>query len=295
MKRIKTLSPVEVGHKYLTSNILKEKISQDFNIFKLEEILANISLPNAPFKNTDHGFILLSEGKIEILLNQEQFTFSAGSILLTPAGQMNNFIRLHPASKGFIGTFNDNFLFYKFEKAIVKVLEEMLSPEQLPHFFLEQPLFDFIHQVCERVYHLRFSSQKNKFQLIQKYLQNILLELQHFHFQQDVNKRSKSDELVINFKKLLLQEISNNPKASDLANALNVSTNHLNKVLKHQTQFTTTEWISKQKILEAKFLLHYSNSSIAEIALHLGFTEATHFTKFFKKHTGILPSHYQND
>ncbi|HEX8021458.1 helix-turn-helix domain-containing protein [Mucilaginibacter sp.] len=40
---------------------------------------------------------------------------------------------------------------------------------------------------------------------------------------------------------------------------------------------------------EAKALLQNSKLSVKEIAFRLGFTEATHFSNYFKKHTDTSP------
>lgn len=44
---------------------------------------------------------------------------------------------------------------------------------------------------------------------------------------------------------------------------------------------------------EAKRLMHYTNKSIKEIAYDLGFDDAAHFSKFFKKLSGVNPSTFK--
>ena len=77
--------------------------------------------------------------------------------------------------------------------------------------------------------------------------------------------------------------------ASDFANLLNVHVNHLNRAMKETTQKTTTQIISDRILQESKILLHHSAWNVSEIAYPLGFTEATHFNNFFKKHMQISP------
>ncbi len=167
----------------------------------------------------------------------------------------------------------------------------MLSPEQMPHFVLGK-IFDFMTSIFQRLYQLKTTNTPNQTLLKQQYLMTILLELNAIHLQKNNIKKSKTDKLISDFKKLLLTEIQNNPTPTTLAAQLHVSTNHLNKILKQQTQLTTSQWINRQRIAEAKYLLHYSHSTIAEIAYLLGFSEPSHFSKYFKKHTGTPPSTY---
>ena len=43
-------------------------------------------------------------------------------------------------------------------------------------------------------------------------------------------------------------------------------------------------------ITEAKRLVYYTDKSIKEISVELGFEDAAHFSKFFKNYTSVSPS-----
>ena len=51
--------------------------------------------------------------------------------------------------------------------------------------------------------------------------------------------------------------------------------------------------INERIVLEAKRLLSYSDMTVDEISYELGYKEAPHFSKFFKKHSGISPSDFR--
>ena len=291
MKGIETLTPVEVSKKFLHPNNTNGKVDDDFNLFRIEEITPLLSLPTVPFRNTAHGFICLTNGKMKMLFNQEEFVLSSGTIILTPAGQMNSFTNISSSVKGFFGTFNDNFLLQNSNNIGINIVEDFLTPEQMPHFELNEK-FVFMASIFKKLYQLHESNSANSRLLKQQYLLTVLLELKSIYFQRSKSQKSKSDKLIYQFKKLLLQEVQKNPTPKSLAIQLHVSTNHLNKILKQKTKLTTSQWIVKQRIAEAKYLLHYSHNTIAEIAYQLGFSEPSHFTKYFKKHTNILPSEF---
>ncbi|WP_298549054.1 AraC family transcriptional regulator [uncultured Aquimarina sp.] len=52
--------------------------------------------------------------------------------------------------------------------------------------------------------------------------------------------------------------------------------------------------INERIVLEAKRLLIYSDKTSEEIAYELGYKEAGHFSKFFKKHAGMNPTEFKN-
>lgn len=51
--------------------------------------------------------------------------------------------------------------------------------------------------------------------------------------------------------------------------------------------------IQERVLLEAKRLLFYTDKTSKEISYELGFDDANHFGKFFKKHTGYAPSDFK--
>ena len=51
--------------------------------------------------------------------------------------------------------------------------------------------------------------------------------------------------------------------------------------------------IQERIALEAKRLFYYTDKSSKEIAYHLGFDDAAHFSRFFKKQTGQSPSEFK--
>lgn len=66
--------------------------------------------------------------------------------------------------------------------------------------------------------------------------------------------------------------------------------NSLNRAVKEVTGKTTTLIIGERILQEAKIMLKQSDLSISEISYMLGFSEASHFNKFFKNAVGETPS-----
>ncbi|AAU38007.1 helix-turn-helix domain-containing protein [[Mannheimia] succiniciproducens] len=77
------------------------------------------------------------------------------------------------------------------------------------------------------------------------------------------------------------------------ATALACSEKTLSRACLEITQQPAKTVINNRLLLEAKRLLVQSNQSIASISLQLGFNEATHFVKFFKREAGITPQKFR--
>ncbi|WP_227011817.1 helix-turn-helix transcriptional regulator [Paenibacillus lutimineralis] len=69
---------------------------------------------------------------------------------------------------------------------------------------------------------------------------------------------------------------------------------YLSKLFKQETGMTVIEYIQRQKIEEAKKLLTLSDASPLRAASLLNFHDQSHFTKVFKKYTGVTPKQYKN-
>lgn len=103
------------------------------------------------------------------------------------------------------------------------------------------------------------------------------------------NKHGRSAELVRKFKNLLSLNIRTVKTPSAYASMLNVSTGHLNEVVKGITGSTLSYWIQQEIFTEAKRLLYHSDTDVKEIAYKLGFTDYAYFIRTFRKVCGLSP------
>lgn len=106
-------------------------------------------------------------------------------------------------------------------------------------------------------------------------------------------KQEAGNTLLKNFKELVNEQHMNWKQTSDYANALNVTPDHLNRVVKSLVGKTAKEIIQSRIILAAKRLICFSKLSTKEIGYRLGFSEPANFSAFFKNETGISPSAFK--
>jgi len=115
---------------------------------------------------------------------------------------------------------------------------------------------------------------------------------------------NRNSQIVKSFKQLLESEFrkviekqhnDNKLQVQHFAERLNLHPNYLNSVIKSKTGKTINEWIVLRTLSTAKTLLKNTALSVKEIAYRLGFSEPTHFNRFFKKHQNITPVTYRNN
>lgn len=72
------------------------------------------------------------------------------------------------------------------------------------------------------------------------------------------------------------------------------STNYFGDLIKKETGRTALEYIQDKIISIAKEQLLLPSESISQIAYQLGFQYPQHFTRVFKKATGMTPNEYRS-
>ncbi|MFM2266697.1 MAG: hypothetical protein RL757_137, partial [Bacteroidota bacterium] len=82
--------------------------------------------------------------------------------------------------------------------------------------------------------------------------------------------------------------------ANDYAQKLFVTQHHLNLISKEITGKTTSELIRARSILEAKRLLTFTDYSVSEIAVELGYFDLSYFAKVFKAEVDMSPKAFRN-
>lgn len=98
-----------------------------------------------------------------------------------------------------------------------------------------------------------------------------------------------SQQLLENYRKLIRQHFREQHFVKFYAGQLGQTPNYLNMVVKSLTGLKASELIHQQIILEAKHLLIHTKLSHKEVAVELGFSDQSYFTKFFKRETGERP------
>ena len=96
------------------------------------------------------------------------------------------------------------------------------------------------------------------------------------------------------FEALLEKHFRTHKSVSQYAEMMHMTPKHLNRISGIVLQKTTSSIIADRVILEAKRMLIYAQNNISEIGRELGFEDSAHFSKIFKKKTGLTPSAFRS-
>lgn len=99
--------------------------------------------------------------------------------------------------------------------------------------------------------------------------------------------------IFVRFHKYVKNHICESLCIDDMAKALNISKSHLSHTIKQETGETVHDWVMKEKVNVAKFMITNKTYSMSQIWHFLGFCSQSHFAKCFRQVTGTTPTQFK--
>ena len=274
----------------------------DFTVLSIPDIHPQIPFESPVLKADYFSFILTKEGSGVYYLDDNRFPFGPGSFYFTNPGHIKSY-ELFESKEAYIITLTENFLR---ENVHAEIYEEFpfLLAEIVPPITLSKKAFGEFDTLYKQI----LSEFEKSSVYMNKILGNLfvvlLLKLKE-EFWLDYNpidEGNRNSQIVKSFKKLLESEFrmeiekednNNRLQVPDFADKLNLHPNYLNSVIKSKTGRTINDWIVLRTLSAAKSMLKNTSLSAKEIAYRLGYSEPTHFNRFFRKHLNTTPIAYR--
>ncbi|NNF00657.1 MAG: helix-turn-helix transcriptional regulator [Pyrinomonadaceae bacterium] len=106
-------------------------------------------------------------------------------------------------------------------------------------------------------------------------------------------KVKKSPRWLERVKEYLNEKFADSIGLNELAKIAEVHPTHLARVFRQFENCTAGEYVRRIRIEKARSKMIHSKDSLVEIALDVGFSDQSHFTRSFKNTVGITPSQYR--
>lgn len=116
--------------------------------------------------------------------------------------------------------------------------------------------------------------------------------LMNFFFQ-DLNL--KDNRIVGRVQLYIHQHIEQDLKVNTLANHFYLNANYLSQLFKQETGLTLSDYVEHTRIERARALLSDPICSVADAAAQVGYPDAAHFSRVFKRATGRSPQKYRSE
>ncbi|PGB02694.1 helix-turn-helix domain-containing protein [Bacillus toyonensis] len=131
----------------------------------------------------------------------------------------------------------------------------------------------------------------HKNEAIPPFLENALLEFAERVKNSTMQQHSKHINVCQNY---IFTHLYGDITLNTLAEIVTLNPSYLSSLFKKEVGISLNEYIQRAKVDESKKLMTYTRHSISEISTLLNFHDQSHFTKVFKKHTGISPKQFKN-
>jgi len=276
-------------------------VDSDFTIFNLKDL--NQPLPfSSPVSRLNFfvfAFVKNANGKYTI--DDQVYPIKPGTIYFTNPGHYRSFDWIDIEDLYLI-TLSESFLKENVHSNIFEEFPFLLS-ETFPARAVSENIFREFEGLYFQIRREYISGSPYRERIIGNLFVVLLLKIKQ-HFWPDYNpiqEGDRSSQIVRSFKQALEKHYRDLDKGlvkqvfrvQDYAEELNLHPNYLSTLIRSKTGKAVSVWIAEKTMVEAKSMLQNTRLSIKEIAWRLGFSESSHFSNYFKKHTGTSPVSYR--
>ncbi len=290
MKKVKNTIPVYDicslnGHNHINNQIIAEPFAA---------YLKRHPNLQAPHGHTFYHMLLFTKGKGYYTIDFEKFEVRPGQIYFMSPGQVHSW-NFTGATDGYIINFDEKFL------------QQMLANEQYMEQFsflrsnapdcviqTDNKTFPAVRQIFECILSEVHMQQSFTQDMICSLLAALFITIQRSIPNATTTIRPLQGQLMLhNFRKLVNTYYHEKHLPKEYAEMLYITPNYLNALCNDLLGKPSGEVIRERILLEAKRLLVNAKLNISEIAFRTGFSDNSHFTKFFKKYTNITPEEFR--
>lgn len=263
------------------------------NMFS-NHIRLNQDLINKPHSHNFYLCVLFTEGTGTHEIDFNSYSINPGKVFFLKPGQ-THFWKFDTKPKGYIFFHSQEFYEMTFVNHRLKNFPFYYSYQNPPVIELRSNDIDF-QKKFKNLYQEYLKSEVFRNLKIVNIINDIYIDLTR-EYTSDLdlsdNFNSRYLNILESFEHLLDQSYDKQKLPKYYADKLNISTKHLNRVVKQTINKTTNQMISERVILEAKRLIVHSNTSLSIISESLDFSDYAYFSKYFKTKTGITPMEFK--
>jgi AraC-like DNA-binding protein len=250
--------------------------------------LRSFSLPS---RITFHRILTLSRGVITHTVDFERVELRPGRWLWIRPGQVQQWGALGGA-EGTVVYFEPAFL--DADTARVAGLHDSYAPSVIdPDNASGNSLRLLAGQLLEEFDSLGEIPLQVHTAVLRHLLATLVLRLSHAGDQPAGARTRPLPEVFARFRALVERDFARSRDVSEYAAQLGYSPRTVSRATHEAFGIAAKQFIDRRVTLEAKRLLVHDELSAAQIATNLGFTSATNFTKFFRRHTGSTPGAFR--
>jgi AraC family transcriptional regulator, transcriptional activator of pobA len=242
-----------------------------------------------PHRHNYYSMIWTISGSGKHIIDFREYTIKAGQIFFVSPEQVHQVI-LDGTLTGIVIRFTCDFLQkYSIREDFITNLRLFRTSDDTPPLPIGDKMKGKLKMFADSMLEAFHSSLEMRYDAIGAYLKLFLIECNSgcsLYPEANPQNAEVGRSLVRSFKNLVETHFRNWHQVQDYADALNVTPGYLNEVIRSAISQSAKEYIQSRITLEAKRMSLFTNQSFKEIGYALGFGDPSHFSKFYKSHTG---------
>ena len=238
-------------------------------------------------------FILAGTGMQNI--NKHTLPYKADKLFLVFPQDTHSF-EVHKETQFFFIRFNDSFLNTQSKELVQKLEFIFLNHNHLPgcivHNRTDKPL---IRALVEALIREHVNQQPDKQDVIRQIINTIIaITARNITLMTPASGKGKalpSMDLLSYIHQNIYQP--EQLKVERIAAQFNISPTYVSEYFKTRTGESLQQYITNYKMRLIETRLRYTDMQVNEIVFELGFTDASHLNRLFKKYKGVSPSEFR--
>lgn len=274
-------------------------------VYKIDETFATVQEPHY------HDYFQIwyvSKGEFIHEINDQSYRMVMGNLYIVPPYTIHRFERAPGRSVEIIGCeFTPAFIDEKgrdlsfrsdsFDAAYIQPF--LVPPDQLkPKIALSGRTNDEVHRLMLEMLK-EYQKEEPYYELVVKSnllkLLSILIRAyrQEHDYAAANNRFYKYRPMIAKVIEHIHKHYDQELRIDQMCRMTNLSKTYFCDLFKHFTGKTFNDYLIDYRIKRSTELLIQTNLTITDICYQVGFNDLTYFSRAFKKHTGISPSHYK--
>lgn len=275
--------------------------NNEFSILNLGDYPVPVPYTSPVYRANFFSFVFVKNSTGTCSSDNHRFDLQPGTVYFNNPGHIKQFM-LNEMNELYLLTLNESFLKKNVHASIFEEFPFLLAESVAPRI-LDTEQYSELEQLYLQIKKVYLSSSEYRNKLIGHLFVVLLLKLKEAFWSDynpiaEGNKSSKivrtfMENLETHYRQLVLEKTEKVYRVQNYASMQGLHPNYFSNVIKTKTGKPVSSWITEKTITEAKSLLQNSTTPIKQIAGLLGFTEATHFSNYFKKNTNTSPAFYR--
>ncbi|PRH06382.1 AraC family transcriptional regulator [Burkholderia gladioli] len=243
----------------------------------------------------DRAALLLLSGRAEVAAGRQIHQLQAPALLWTPATP-DDHLRLAPGSAGIVlavsGELAREALGQNAESVQLRYLAD--RPTAIETIGSAEALGDLRHSFDALLREIR-REERGSWNLLSAHLALILIQCWRLTGCEDLSQQGQGTgaSLLLRFRHLVELHFRAHWTVEHYARQLGISADRLHDLCTRSLGRTPLALLHERVVHESRLRLVRSGLSIEQVADHLGFKSTTHFSRFFRRKTGLTPAGFR--